>query len=260
LGPLGDLLSVNEYETVPGRGLVGIIDDTQYFLGNHRFAEEKNVCNTQIEAILKQLEQQGKTTLILGDQLEVLAIFAVADTLRESSYWAIQALHKLGIKIAMITGDNPTTAQAIGQKLSIDDIQSNLLPEEKLTAIGVLLRKYNKVGMVGDGINDAPALAKASIGFAMGHSGTDVALETADVVLMDDNFGKLPFFMYLSRHAWHKLIQNIVMSIGIKIIFFVLALWGMASLWMAILADMGTSLIVVINGLSLLNYSKSKDQ
>jgi Cd2+/Zn2+-exporting ATPase len=148
LGPLGDLLSVNEYETVPGRGLVGIIDDTQYFLGNHRFAEEKNVCNTQIEAILKQLEQQGKTTLILGDQLEVLAIFAVADTLRESSYWAIQALHKLGIKIAMITGDNPTTAQAIGQKLSIDDIQSNLLPEEKLTAIGVLLRKYNKVGMV----------------------------------------------------------------------------------------------------------------
>lgn len=257
-GPLSDLFNVHEYETIPGRGLVGVIDDKRYFLGNHRFAEEKNVCNTQIESILNQLEQQGKTTLVLGTQHEVLAIFAVADTLRESSYRAVETLHKLGIKIAMITGDNPTTAHAIAQKLSIDDIQANLLPEEKLSAIDILLLKYNKVGMVGDGINDAPALAKASVGFAMGHSGTDVALETADVVLMDDNFDKLPFFMYLSRRVWHKLIQNIVLSIGIKIIFFVLALLGLASLWMAILADMGASLIVVINGLSLLNFSKSK--
>lgn len=257
--PPSDLLNVHEYETVPGRGLVGVIDGKHYFLGNHRFAEEKNVCNAKIEAILNQLEQQGKTTLVLGTQHEVLGIFAVADTLRDSSDRAVKSLHKLGIKIAMITGDNTATAQAIGQKLSIDDIQANLLPEEKLTAIDILLMKYDKVGMVGDGINDAPALAKASIGFAMGHSGTDVALETADVVLMDDNFDKLPFFMYLSRRVWHKLIQNIVLSIGIKIIFFVLAIWGLASLWMAILADMGASLVVVLNGLSLLNFSKSKD-
>jgi Cd2+/Zn2+-exporting ATPase len=259
LGSLSDLFNVHEYETIAGRGLVGVIDGKHYFLGNHRFAEENNACSNEVESILNQLEQQGKTTLVLGTQHEVLAIFAVADTLRESSYKAVQALHKLKIKIAMITGDNPTTAHAIGQKLSIDDIQANLLPEEKLSAIDILLRKYNMVGMVGDGINDAPALAKASIGFAMGHSGTDVALETADVVLMDDNFDKLPFFMYLSRRVRHKLIQNIVLSIGIKIVFFVLALWGLASLWMAILADMGASLIVVINGLSLLNFSKSKD-
>jgi Cd2+/Zn2+-exporting ATPase len=193
---------------------------------------------------------------VLGTQDEVLAILAVADTLQETSVQAIQTLHQLGIKIAMVTGDNPTTAQAIADKLSIDDIQANLLPEEKLTAIDMLLKKYGKVGMVGDGINDAPALAKATIGFAMGHSGTDVALETADVALMEDNLNKLPFFIHLSRRVWHKLIQNITLSIGIKIIFFALALWGVASLWMAILADMGASLIVVLNGLRLLNFSK----
>lgn len=255
LNPSSDLLTIHEYETVPGRGLVGIIDGQRYFLGNHRFAEENNVCNTQVESILHQLEQQGKTTIVLGTQHEVLAIFAVADTLRETSIQAIQALHQLGIKIAMITGDNPTTAQAIAEKLSIDDIQANLLPEDKLTAIDTLLKKYNKVGMVGDGINDAPALAKSTIGFAMGHSGTDVALETADVALMEDNLNKLPFFVHLSRRVWHKLVQNITLSIGIKVIFFALALWGLASLWMAILADMGASLIVVLNGLRLLSFS-----
>lgn len=255
LNPSSDLLTIHEYETFPGRGLVGIIDGQRYFLGNHRFAEENNVCNTQVESILHRLEQQGKTTIVLGTKHEVLAIFAVADTLRETSIQAIQALHQLGIKIAMITGDNPTTAQAIGEKLSIDDIQANLLPEDKLTAIDILLKKYNKVGMVGDGINDAPALAKSTIGFAMGHSGTDIALETADVALMEDNLNKLPFFVHLSRRVWHKLVQNITLSIGIKVIFFALALWGLASLWMAILADMGASLIVVLNGLRLLSFS-----
>lgn len=253
--PSNGLLTIDEYETVPGRGLIGIIDGQRYFLGNHRFAEEKKVCSKHVESILHKLEQQGKTTLVLGTQQEVLAILAVADTLRETSYLAIQALHKLGIKIAMITGDNPTTAQAIAQKLNIDDIQANLLPEDKLTAIDILLKKYRKVGMVGDGINDAPALAKATIGFAMGHSGTDVALETSDVALMEDNLNKLPFFIHLSRRVWHKLIQNITLSIGVKIIFFALALLGLASLWMAILADMGASLIVVLNGLRLLSFS-----
>lgn len=181
-----------------------------------------------------------------------------ADTLRETSQHAIEALHQLGIKTAMITGDNPTTAQAIGEKLHINDIQANLLPEDKLTAIDALLKQYKKVGMVGDGINDAPALAKATIGFALGHSGTDVALETADVALMGDNLNKLPYFINLSRQVWRKLIQNITLSIGIKILFFVLALLGFASLWMAILADMGASLIVVLNGLNLLNFSESE--
>lgn len=131
--PSNRLLTIHEYETIPGRGLVGNIDDQRYFLGNHRFAEENNVCNTQVESVLHRLEQQGKTTIVLGTEREVLAILAVADTLRETSLQAIQSLHQLGIKIAMITGDNPTTAQAIAEKLSIDDTQANLLPEDKLT-------------------------------------------------------------------------------------------------------------------------------
>jgi Cd2+/Zn2+-exporting ATPase len=255
---LRDLFPVHDYETVPGLGLVGIIEGQHYFLGNHHFAEEKKVCNEQIEIALAQLEKQGKTTIVFGTQYEVLAILAVADTLRETSQHAIEALHQLGIKTTMITGDNPTTAQAIAEKLHIDDIQANLLPEDKLTAIDALLKQYKKVGMVGDSINDAPALAKATIGFALGHSGTDVALETADVALMEDNLNKLPYFIDLSRQVWRKLIQNITLSIGIKILFFVLALLGFASLWMAILADMGASLVVVLNGLNLLNFSESE--
>ncbi len=253
-----DLLTVNNFEAIPGRGIVGNIEGHNYFLGNHRFAEEKGVCNTQIESILKGLERQGKTTIVLGNQEKTLAILAVTDTLRESSSQAIKSLHKLGITTAMITGDNATTAQAIAKSLEIDDVQANLLPQEKLSAMDSLLKKYGSVGMVGDGINDAPALAKASIGFAMGNAGTDVALETADVALMEDNLSKLLLFIVLSRRTWYKLIENISLSIGIKVIFFILALLGVATLWTAVFADMGASLIVVLNGLSLLKYGKKR--
>ncbi len=249
-----NLLAVEKFETIPGRGIVGNIDNHFYFLGNHHFAEEKKVCNAKIESILKQLEQEGKTTIVLGNQEKVLGILAVTDTLRETSAEAIKWLHNLGITTVMITGDNPTTAKAIAKIVGIDDIQANLLPQDKLSAIDILLKKYGVVGMVGDGINDAPALAKASIGFAMGHAGTDIALETADVALMEDNLTKLPFFIALSRRTWRKLVENISLSIGIKAIFFVLALFGFATLWMAVFADMGASLLVVFNGLRLLHF------
>ena len=249
-----DQLSVSNYETIPGRGIVGTIGGHRYFLGNHRFAEEKGVCDQSTEANLKQLEKQGKTTIVLGNESKVLAIFAVTDTLRDTSVKAIKLLHQLNIKTVMITGDNPTTAHAIAATIGIDDVQASLLPEEKLFAIDTLLKKYHYVGMAGDGINDAPALAKASIGFAMGHGGTDIALETADVALMDDNLEKLPLFIKLSRRTWLKLIENISLSIGIKAIFLILAVFGYATLWMAVFADMGASLIVVINGLRLLRY------
>ena len=253
-----NLLAVEKFETIPGRGIVGNIDGHTYFLGNHHFAEERKVCNARIESILKQLEQEGKTTIVLGNQEKVLGILAVTDTLRETSAEAIKWLHNLGITTVMITGDNPTTAKAIAKTVGIDDVQANLLPQDKLSAIDILLKKYSTVGMVGDGINDAPALAKASIGFAMGHAGTDVALETADVALMEDNLTKLPFFIALSRRTWRKLIENISLSIGIKAIFFVLALLGFATLWMAVFADMGASLLVVFNGLRLLRFENKE--
>ncbi len=250
-----NLLAVEQFESTPGRGIVGNINGHSYFLGNHHFADEKKVCNAKIESILKQFEQEGKTTIVLGNDKKVLGILAVTDTLRETSTKAIKWLHNLGIRTVMITGDNPTTAKGIAKIVGIDDVQANLLPQDKLSAIDVLQKKYGVVGMVGDGINDAPALAKATIGFAMGNAGTDVALETADVALMEDNLTKLPFFIALSWRTRRKLLENISLSIGIKVIFFVLALFGFASLWLAVFADMGASLLVVFNGLRLLHFT-----
>ena len=251
------LLEVEQFEAIPGRGILGMIAGQIYFLGNHRFAEEKEVCNPEVEKLLKRFEEEGKTTIVLGNDHQAIGILAVTDTVRETTLSAIRLLHQTGLTTIMITGDNPTTAQAIADILKIDDVRANLLPEDKLNIINELLKQYGMVGMVGDGINDAPALAKASIGFAMGHAGTDVALETADVALMEDNLNKLYLFITLSRRTWHKLIENITLSIGIKVLFFILALFGMATLWMAVFADMGASLIVVLNGLRLLKFEPS---
>jgi len=189
-----------------------------------------------------------------------LCIIGVADTVRGHSAEAIRQLHALGVTSVMLTGDNQTTANAIAAQVGIDDARGNLLPEEKLAAIDELISRYGKVGMVGDGINDAPALAKASIGFAMGSAGTDTAIETADVALMDDDLRKVPHFIQLSRETSRVLRQNIALAIGIKAVFFILALAGKATLWMAVFADMGASLIVVFNGMRLLKYKATVHQ
>lgn len=257
--PKVDLLEVEQFYALPGRGVKGIVGNTLYYVGNHQLAEDNEICTPQIEAVLKRLEEEGKTTVLLSDTTQVLAIFAVADTLRHSSEWAITKLHELGIKTAMLTGDNAITAMAIAKQVGIDELRANVLPTEKLQAINQLLEKYHFVGMVGDGINDAPALAKASISFAMG-KGTDTALETADVALMNDNLGLLPLYIQLSRKTARILGQNISLSIAIKIVFFILALAGLATLWMAVFADMGASLIVVANGLRLLKSHRGHDE
>ena len=191
--------------------------------------------------------------MVLASEREPLCVFGVADTVRGHSAEAIRDLHALGVRSVMLTGDNPTTARAIADQVGIDDARGNLLPEDKLAAIDELLARYGNVGMVGDGINDAPALAKASIGFAMGAAGTDTAIETADVALMDDDLRKLPSFIELSRQTSRVLRQNISLALGIKALFFGLALAGKATLWMAVFADMGASLLVVANGLRLLH-------
>lgn len=253
--PADALLSVTDFKALPGRGVTGLIEGKRYFVGNHQLAEDNQVCNPKIEAQLKELEQTGQTTIILSDSEHVLAIFAVADTLRPTSQLAIKALHQQGIKTCMLTGDNATTALAIANQVGIDEVRANVLPVDKLKAIAELITRYGAVGMVGDGINDAPALAKATIGFAMG-KGTDIAIETADIAIMNDNLVKLPLFIDLSRKTASVLFQNISLSIVIKIIFFGLALAGLATLWMAVFADMGASLLVVANGLRLLTLKK----
>ncbi|MGM9451992.1 heavy metal translocating P-type ATPase [Legionella bozemanae] len=257
--PSSALLKVDEFSALPGRGVKGLIQNELFYVGNHQLAEDNKVCSLIVEKELKRLEEEGKTTVILSNSAVVLAIFAVADTLRATSQWAIDMLHQQGLKTAMLTGDNVVTAKAIAKAVGIDEIQANVLPTEKLQAINRLLEQYKTVGMVGDGINDAPALAKATISFAMG-KGTDTALETADVALMNDNLAMLPLYITLSRKTARILRQNISLSLAIKGVFFILALGGLATLWMAVFADMGASLIVVANGLRLLNSHKGHSE
>lgn len=229
----------------------GVINDRTYSLGNLRLAEETSSCPETVRATLRELESAGKTVILLCDSHQVLGLFAVADTVKESSREAVSQLHGLDVRTLMLTGDNSSTAQAIAVQVGIDEARGNQLPEDKLRAIETLTAQ-GTTGMVGDGINDAPALARADIGFAMGAMGTDTAIETADVALMDDDLRKIPAFVRLSKQTYSILVQNIVMAIGIKAIFLALTIAGMGTMWMAVFADVGASLLVVANGLRLL--------
>ncbi|QNP50209.1 heavy metal translocating P-type ATPase [Diaphorobacter aerolatus] len=242
---------VADFAALPGRGVRGRIDGQIYHLGNHRLVEELDMCSPALELRVSALEAEGKTVVALIGQDGVRALFAVADTVKDSSRQAIAELHSLGIKAIMLTGDNPHTATAIASQVGIDRSRGNLLPEDKLREVEQLSAD-GKTGMVGDGINDAPALARADIGFAMGAAGTDTAIETADVALMDDDLRKLPTFVRLSRATASILKQNIALALGIKAVFLILTFTGQATMWMAVFADMGASLLVVGNGLRLL--------
>ncbi len=243
---------VESFAALPGRGVQGNIDGAVFYLGNHRLVEELGLCSAELEGTLEGLERQGKSVVVLCDNSRALALFAVADTVKESSREAIAQLHALGVKTSMLTGDNPHTAAAIAAQVGIDEARGNLLPEDKLQAIEALQARGFVVGMVGDGINDAPALAKAQIGFAMAAAGTDTAIETADVALMDDDLRKIPAFIHLSQQTAAILKQNIILALGVKALFLAISLSGQATLWMAVFADMGVSLLVVFNGLRLL--------
>ncbi|WP_431311474.1 heavy metal translocating P-type ATPase [Paraburkholderia aromaticivorans] len=245
-------ITVDAFEALAGRGVRGEIDGVPYWLGNHRLIEELGRCSASLEARLDALESQGKTVVMLVDAERVLALFAVADTVKETSRAAIAELQRLGVSTAMLTGDNPHTAAAIAQQVGIDEARGNQLPEDKLNAVANWSSDGATVGMVGDGINDAPALARADIGFAMGAMGTDTAIETADVALMDDDLRKIPSFIRLSKATHSVLVQNITLALGIKSVFLVLAVTGLGTMWMAVFADVGASLLVVANGLRLL--------
>ncbi|MGY2236264.1 heavy metal translocating P-type ATPase [Pseudomonas gingeri] len=246
------LQEVEAFEALAGRGVRGEIGGQRYHLGNHRLVEDLGLCSPALEEKLFALEKQGKTVVLLLDRSGPLALFAVADTVKASSREAIRQLHEMGIKTLMLTGDNPHTANAIAAQVGIDEARGDLLPTDKLQAIEDLYAKGHRVGMVGDGINDAPALARSEIGFAMAAAGTDTAIETADVALMDDDLRKIPAFIGLSRQTAAILKQNIALALVIKAIFLAVTFLGMATMWMAVFADMGVSLLVVFNGLRLL--------
>jgi Cd2+/Zn2+-exporting ATPase len=246
------LLEVDAFTALPGRGVSGRVEGRTYQLGNRRLMRELGVSSDRLEARLDELEGQGKSAIALSDGTRVLALAAVADTVKPTSAEAIADLHGLGVRTLMLTGDNTPTAQAIARQVGIDEARGDLLPEDKLAAIESKLATDAQVGMVGDGINDAPALARADIGFAMGAAGTGTAIETADVALMDDDLRKIGTFLRLSRATRRVLVQNIALALGIKVVFLALAVTGHATLWMAVFADVGASLLVVANGLRLL--------
>jgi Cd2+/Zn2+-exporting ATPase len=243
---------VSDFTALSGRGVQGTIEGETFILGNHRLIEERGQCSPAIEAQLTIHENQGRTVTLLADESAVLALFAVADTIKESSRQAIAELKALGVTPIMLTGDNIATAKTIASQAGIDEAQGNLLPEDKLAVIKALQARHGATGMTGDGINDAPALAQADIGFAMGAAGTDIAMEAADVVIMNDDLRRVPATIRLSQRTHTVLWQNITLALGIKAVFVVLALFGSATMWMAVFADMGATLLVVANGLRLL--------
>lgn len=247
----GPLLAVADFESVTGKGVKGTIDGRWYFVGNHRFAHERGACSPEVEAVLAELEKKGQTAIVLTDEKSALGILAVADTPRATSIDAVKELHALGIRTIMLSGDNQTTAEVIARSVGIDDARGGLLPDDKLKAIDDLLAKHGPVGMVGDGVNDAPALAQATVGFAMGAAGIDTAIETADVALMRDDLRGVPEFLALSRRTSAILVQNISFALLAKTAFFILAIVGVATMWMAVLADVGATLVVIANGLRL---------
>ncbi|ALT79164.1 heavy metal translocating P-type ATPase [Paucibacter sp. KCTC 42545] len=253
----GEAAAVQDFKAAAGRGVEGRIDGLSYVLGNHRWIEERGQCSPAIEAALRVHEEAGRTVTLLAGEQGVLAICAVADTIKPSSRQAVAELIALGVTPVMLTGDNSATAQAIAAQAGIAEARGNLLPEDKLAAIKELQQRHGPTGMTGDGINDAPALAQADIGFAMGGAGTHTAMEAADVIVMNDDLQRLPETIRLSRRTRSVLVQNIALALGIKGVFLLAALFGNASMWMAVFADMGASLLVVFNGLRLLRSKVS---
>jgi Cd2+/Zn2+-exporting ATPase len=251
------------YQNRTGRGAEAVVAGHPHFVGNHRFAHEIGVCSPEIEARLSKIEERGQSVVVVGHvphancKGEVLGIIAVGDAVRPHAAEAIKALHAAGVeKVVMLSGDNQRTATYIAQQVGIDEAKGDLLPEDKVEAIKSLRAKYPVVGMVGDGVNDAPAMANASVGIAMGAAGTDAAIETADVALMEDDLGKIADTVALGRRTLGIIKFNITFALLLKAVFLVLTLIGHASLWLAIMADTGATLLVVANALRLLRVPR----
>ncbi|MGF1995998.1 heavy metal translocating P-type ATPase [Enterococcus casseliflavus] len=246
-------IPIEDFQSITGKGLTGIYQNIRYYIGSPKLFSASVIEETAVKVQYRQFQEQGKTAMYFGTDEQILGVIAVADEVRDSSADVISELHKLSIEhTIMLTGDNTKTAESIGRQLGVTEIKGDLMPQEKLDSIKALRTTYNKVAMVGDGINDAPALAASTVGIAMGGAGTDTALETADVALMGDDLQKLPFIVRLSRQTLKVIKQNITFSLGIKLLALLLVIPGWLTLWIAIVADMGATLLVTLNGLRLM--------
>ncbi len=247
-----------DYQIVPGKGATARFDGKRYWLGSRRFVEERGQATETVLAQLDELTQEGATAVIVGNEDHVCGAITLADRVRPDARNAVRSLREMGVEtIAMLTGDNESTAKAIARTVGIDNVQANLLPADKVQVVEQLVSQYGCVAMVGDGVNDAPAMARASLGIAMGAAGSDVALETADIALMSDDLSRIPWLVSHSRRTLDIIRVNIAFALAIKAIFVILTLVGFASLWAAIAADMGASFLVIFNGLRLLRFVDS---
>jgi Cd2+/Zn2+-exporting ATPase len=241
------------FQALPGLGAEGLVGTARVVVGSHRLFEERQMCSAETERALDVFASDGISTVIVGANGQALGVIGVADEPREAARGAIEMLRAQGIDhLAALTGDHQPAAQALARALGLDTCRADLLPEDKVTAVHELRARYGALAMVGDGVNDAPALASADVGIAMGAAGTDAALETADVALMSDELVKIPYAIRLSRATSRNIRMNITVSLALKAAFLAMAVAGAATLWMAVVADTGASLIVVANALRLL--------
>lgn len=244
----------SNFQATKGKGATATIGNKEVWLGSHRLLEERGQETPDMHRQLEEMEQDGSSVIVVGKQEHVCGLISLADRIRSNAAQAVSALRSAGVQhVVMLTGDNRGTGEAIGRQAGIDEVRAELLPDDKVLAVGELVDRFGTVAMVGDGVNDAPAMGRASIGIAMGAAGTDAALETADIALMGDDLTALAWLIHHSRRTVSIIKQNIVLSLAVKSIFVVLALAGHSSLWAAILSDMGASLLVTANGLRLLN-------
>jgi len=235
--------------SLAGRGVQGVVGGHTVTVGSHRYFDEQYPHSHEFCQLVNTAEQQGQTTMLLAEDEQVRGFIAVADAPRSDSAAVIRELRGMGAETIMLTGDNATVAQAVAASIGVDDVRAGLMPEDKVKAVSELKGTYQQVAMVGDGVNDTPALAAASVGIAMGGAGSQQALETADVVLMADDLKQLPFVVRLSRFSRSLIRQNITLSLVMKGGFLLLAMGGFASMWLAIIADVGMLLVVTLNGM-----------
>lgn len=241
------------FQALPGRGAEGRVGGRDVVIGSHRLFEERGMCSPGAEEVLHRLTAQGAGTVMVGSAGRPVGILGIADEPRDAARGAMEMLRSQGIEhLVVLTGDNEAPARALAADLRLDGYRAGLLPEDKVAAVHELRSRFGALAMVGDGVNDAPALASADVGIAMGVAGTDAALETADVALMSDELLKIPYAIRLSRATSRNIRANIAFSLVLKAAFLAMAITGTSTLWMAVVADTGAALIVIANALRLL--------
>jgi Cd2+/Zn2+-exporting ATPase len=245
-------------EILAGKGVQGTVNGRLITVGNHALFDMDYPHHAEVCQHIEQLEARGHTAMMIADAGQVCGYITLADAPRASSQAAIAELNALGLTTIMLTGDNATVAHAVGAAVGVRDVRAGLLPADKVTAIRDLMTTHQGVAMIGDGVNDTPALATATVGIAMGGAGSSQALEVADVALMADDLSQLPFAIRVSRFARRLIRNNVLLSFGLKAAFLALALFGLTSLWVAIFADVGMSLAVTLNGMRPLAFERNR--